>query len=417
MLYLCLVSLCLVGVLGQVEETNFLRPFPKKDNDVPSLNLVAVYHHPSTYMDTLNPRYSPIVKVDMTAKLPAVNLDNLKGLRDVRCAEREIQLTLDSIETIKNTWNIDDGVAMLVNPHWECLGRYHATFLYASNMEIKSANRVSFKVRPLDPSQVIDDFEIVIEPSTQENRDRLLHDQEPERDSTCSNIKSTAAPFSYSFTGQVIRLKKTILDRDANMEIFCKPECRVTGSAALSAYIKGKGGFLDTAAGVFKTGIGSALDLNIGLLMRSRGEVVPGVGVKKTLFQTNLFPFAVPGMFQISKFVDLHSAICQLIINCRGQSSCKHGGKHGSKCQRISPVWLRCDTRFLCRQDGVERRSRYEHVQGYQGQYMHGQIHGPQIYRSPCQYYRVRGLFGERVRHTNYFNARQSLWTTKWGVR
>lgn len=308
MLYLCLVSLCLAGAFAQGEETNFLRPFPKKEHDKPSLNLVAVYHHPSSYMDTVHPRYSPIVKVDMSAKLPAVNLDNLKGLRDVRCAEREIQLTLDSIETIKDTWNIEDGVAMLVNPHWKCLGRYHATFLHASNMGIKSANRVSFKVRPLDPSQVIDDFGITIEPSTQENRDRLLHDREPERDSSCSNIKSTAAPFSYSYKGQVIRLKKTILDRDANMEIFCHPECRVTGSAALSAHIKGKGGFLEDAVGIFKTGIGSALDLNIGLLMRSRGEVMPGVGAKKTLFQTNLFPFAVPGMFQISELVALQSA-------------------------------------------------------------------------------------------------------------
>ena len=285
-----------------------LKPYPKPKFNAPSNQLVAIYHQPRTTIGLRGSAQhpSPLIKLDLKTKIPAINLDNIEELTGVECTRNKLILTLRSLDVV-NSWNVSDGIGIMVNPHWECFGEFHARFLYSNIMMTYNETTVLFKVQSMEVQDIIENFDFMVKPNDDAHRDWLLHDNPKSKErGTCPSLLSAAkTPFEYSFKGQIIKIKSSdSITGGPDVEVECHPECLIKGSAALSAHVSGSG-WLNTAKGVIKTGILSALDMKMGFRIRTGGVLFRAASFSKTLLKLNLMAYSVPGVFSLGPYFKL----------------------------------------------------------------------------------------------------------------
>ena len=274
--------------------SHYLNSYPKHDLGHPSEDLIAIYHSGFDLIrGERNMQRSPIIKMSIKAKLPCINIDNLYGLESVECRNNDRLHVMTSKDISIENWNISRGIAFLINSRWRCMGKEEALFLQTSSCEMISAREFIFRVSNIHPKDVIDEYEFVIRPNNEYHRNLLFYNHVSEKQYTSKDIQK---PFNYTYTGPLVDTRR-ILNSTLNnyLQILCE-KCTVEGTTELSARIKGPGIFKKAQA-IIETGLGSALNLNLTLVLKSVGKLLEGINWTQKIFQSKLFGWSVPGIF------------------------------------------------------------------------------------------------------------------------
>ena len=232
------------------------------------------------------------------SKGSCLNVDNVFGLESIICLDDRMHMKLNRKLSISH-WNVSDGITFLINPHWNCLGNHQAVFLYSKSY-VALSNELVFKVQTVHPTDVIDEYEFLIRPNNEYHRNLLFYDRITEHDNkTTDHLK----PFNYSFTGTLFDASTPFTNVIKNyFRISCE-NCTVEGTTELSAHIRGPS-LLNKAHAVIETGIGSALNLKLILVLKSVGIFLNPFSWNRNLFKLKLFPWSVPGIFEPGIFTN-----------------------------------------------------------------------------------------------------------------
>ena len=265
-----------------------LRAKPYHENRFPSTLLVAHYQ-PSTphYFISASVQSNPypFVELKLKTKMLSLNLDNLVGLLNVKCQRKSsITLTVEDIHVFQDSIysNVThSGLLLLLNPHWGCFNSQNAQFLYVNRIVyVPSKRQIRFHIRKfLKMKDVIDSYELDI--TSHYNSHSLdfsasSYTNARANSNTNANTNaranpnpnaSLASPFNFSYTGKILKHTYKNQQSSPDVDLWCSPECRIQGSAFFNANIKGQG-LLQKVKTLITAGIGSSLDMNVGLLFR-----------------------------------------------------------------------------------------------------------------------------------------------------
>ncbi len=83
---------------------------------------IALFHHqePSLVLNSRFQTPGSIVNIAMNTDIPSLNLENVRGVRKLRCENSFVRVTIDNIDVAENWVVGESGLILQIGSQWKC---------------------------------------------------------------------------------------------------------------------------------------------------------------------------------------------------------------------------------------------------------------------------------------------------------